>query len=808
MATVERKDIFQAWFEKKNWNVFSFQASAWSAYREGKSGIVNAPTGSGKTYSLLIPVFRELIQSGHKKGLFVIWITPIRALSKEIELSAKRLIEDLQLDITVGIRTGDTSSKERQNQKLSMPNLLITTPESLHVMMTKKGYASIFKSLKVVVVDEWHELMGSKRGVQTELALGRFKTINPRLKVWGISATIGNMEEAMEVLLGHEASENGVIIRSDIRKKIVVKTVLPDEIESLPWAGHLGIRLLKDIIPIIQNHKTTLIFTNTRAQAEIWYQRLLEEAPDLAGLIAMHHGSISRDLRFWVEDALYDGRLKAVVCTSSLDLGVDFRPVEAIIQIGGPKGISRFLQRAGRSGHQPGAISSIYFVPTHALEIIEAAALKQGVEDNCVEERMPYVRSFDVLIQYLCTLAVSDGFEELELFNEVKSSFSYQSMSAEEWNWILRFLTSGGESLQAYEEYHRVVKIEGKYRIIDRRMATRHRLSIGTIVSDNMMRIRFSSGGVLGHVEEWFISRLNEGDVFWFAGRCLELVRIKDLDVFVKNSKSQKGQFPSWQGGRMPLSSQMSKMLRMKLNECVQSDGTSAELEKVKPLIQLQQKLSTVPNEEQFLIESLRSDEGFHLFFFPFEGRLVHEGLASLFAWRIAKLKPISFSIAFNDYGFELLSDQEIPLNEALKNGLFSLENLSGDIQSSINSTEMASRKFRDIASISGLIFKGFPGKYVKDRHLQNSSHLLFEVFSNYDSSNLLLRQAFDEVQDFQLEFARLRQAVKRISLQLLIINIVKEPTPFLFPILVDRLREKMSTEKLEDRIKRMLNNA
>ena len=249
-------------------------------------------------------------------------------------------------------------------------------------------------------------------------------------------------------------------------------------------------------------------------------------------------------------------------------------------------------------------------------------------------------------------------------------------------------------------------------------------------------------------------------------------------------------------------------MLRMKLNECVQSDGTSVELEKVKPLIQLQQKLSTVPNEEQFLIESLRSDEGFHLFFFPFEGRLVHEGLASLFAWRIAKLKPISFSIAFNDYGFELLSDQEIPLNEALKNGLFSLENLSGDIQSSINSTEMASRKFRDIASISGLIFKGFPGKYVKDRHLQNSSHLLFEVFSNYDSSNLLLRQAFDEVQDFQLEFARLRQAVKRIGLQLLIINIVKEPTPFLFPILVDRLREKMSTEKLEDRIKRMLNHA
>lgn len=797
-------DIFSNWFSQRGWTVFPFQEEAWGKYAQGYSGIVNAPTGSGKTYSLLVPVFRAMLEEGHKKGLYAIWITPIRALSKEIEISANRLIDELGLPYRVGIRTGDTNSKERRAQISDMPEILITTPESIHILFAQKGYEKLFKKLTTVVVDEWHELIGSKRGVQTELLISRFRGINPDLRVWGISATIGNMEEAMDVLLGAQFDGRSVMVKANIRKQIEVKTILPDDIEGLPWAGHLGIRLLKKVIPVIRNSKSTLIFTNTRAQAEIWYQRLLDEAPELAGLMAMHHGSISKELRFWVEDALHEGKLKAVVCTSSLDLGVDFRPVESIVQIGGPKGVARFMQRAGRSGHQPGAKSVIHFVPTHALEIIEAAALKQGVEDNCVEDRMPYIRSFDVLIQYLCTLAVSDGFRPNDILPEILSTFSYHSMSDEEWNWVLRFITTGGESLEAYEDYHRVKIMDGLYRIIDRRMATKQRLSIGTIVSDNMMRIKFVSGGLIGHVEEWFVSRLSPGDVFWFAGRSLELVRIKDMDVQVKRSKKNTGQVPSWQGGRMPLSSQMSSILRDKINSFVLGDVDTAEMKKVEPLLQLQSERSHVPSSDEFLIEQLDSDDGHHIFFFPFEGRLVHEGLASLLAWRIASIKPISFSIALNDYGFELLSDQKIDLEEFISQELFTTKNLLQDIQASVNSTEMAGRRFRDIASISGLIFKGFPGKYVRDRHLQNSSHLLFEVFSNYDSENILLRQAYDEVQDFQLEFARLRKAMVRINEQKLILTRPDKPTPFAFPIMVDRLREKMSTEKLEDRIKKM----
>ena len=386
MTTDEVLALGEAWFAKKGWTPFPFQRKTWAAYLGGTHGLVNAPTGSGKTYSLIIPILLDFIRNHPQQrdkqnnGLQAIWITPIRALTREIQSAAQRAVEDLGLRWQVAIRSGDTPQSERARQKRKPPELLITTPESLHLLLATKGYPKLFANLQCIVVDEWHELLGSKRGVQTELALSRLKGMLPGLRTWGISATIGNMDEALEVLLG-ETLHNGryEVIRADIAKEIEVTSVLPDEIERFPWAGHLGTSLLAKVVPIIEQSKSTLIFTNTRAQCEIWYQGLLEVAPDLAGIIAMHHGSIARDLRDWVEDALHAGTLKAVVCTSSLDLGVDFRPVETIVQIGSPKGVARFMQRAGRSGHQPGALSRIYFVPTHSLELMEAAALRMAI---------------------------------------------------------------------------------------------------------------------------------------------------------------------------------------------------------------------------------------------------------------------------------------------------------------------------------------------------------------------------------------------------------------------------------------------
>ncbi|MFZ1788779.1 MAG: ligase-associated DNA damage response DEXH box helicase [Saprospiraceae bacterium] len=790
------------WFDSKGWKVHAFQQEAWAAYVMGKSGLVNAPTGSGKTYSIFISA---LLHASQKKGLKIIWVTPIRALAKEIFQACDRAAKEMEIEWRTEIRTGDTSTSVRQKQWKSPPDMLITTPESIHVMMCMKGYTDYFKNLECIVVDEWHELVGSKRGVLTELALSRLKGINPLLRVWGISATIGNLSEAMDVLFGWDRPADIALIKSNLDKKIEVISIIPEELETLPWAGHLGIKLAHLVLPIIHQYKTTLIFTNTRAQCEIWYQKLLELDEDLAGLIAMHHGSISKELRDWVEDALYEGRLKVVVCTSSLDLGVDFRPVENIIQIGSPKGVSRFVQRAGRSGHQPGAVSHIHFLPTHALELIESAALKYSIDHHELEDRIPYIRSFDVLIQYLMTLAVSEGFYPQKIYEEISQTFCYQSVTKEEWQEILSYLVNGCRSLEAYDEFQKISVEDGKYFVENKGVALRHRLSIGTIVSDVMIQVKYARGMRLGSIEEYFISQLQVGDAFWFAGRALELVRFREMTAQVKNSNKTNGRIPSYQGGRMPLSSQLSKVLKQKITDYLNGEITDVEIVALIPLFETQELRSRLPATDELLIEYFESKEGWHLTIFPFEGRAVHEGMAALLGRRLSAMLPITFSISMNDYGFELLSDQKIDVDKYLTKSLFDVKDLVADIEASMNAVELAKRKFRDIAIISGLIFQGYPNNFKKDRHLQSSSELLFGVFHEYEPENLLYKQTYEEVLTFQLEEGRLRNALKSIQSQKLIISKPEKPTPLSFPLLVDRLREKMSSEQLEDRIKRMI---
>lgn len=802
--------LAERWFARQSWKPFAFQQSAWRAYLDGSEGLINAPTGSGKTYALLIPIALEGIrekQCGiNKTGVRAIWITPMRALATEISGAAERMLKGLELDWKVAVRSGDTSTAERHRQKKNPPELLILTPESLHLLLATKGYPELFRHVQAVVCDEWHELIGSKRGVQVELALSRLRHLAPGLRVWGISATIGNLSEAAQILLGCQTeARDYTLIRAQLPKKIQIQTLLPAEIERFPWTGHIGAQLLGQVSEIVAAHTSTLIFTNTRAQCEIWYQRLLEAVPDLAGRMAMHHSALSKNLRDWVEDSLHRGVLKVVVCTSSLDLGVDFRPVEAVVQIGSPKGVARCLQRAGRSGHQPGALSKLYFAPTHSLEILEAAALRQAIAADDMEVRIPYIRSFDVLAQYLVTLAVSEGFRPEEILPEIRSTFAFSSISDAEWAWMLSFIRTGGPSLDAYEQFNRVERDEsGVFRVQSRRIAMQHRLQIGAIVSDPGIQVRFVSGASVGTLEERFISALKPGDVFWFAGRSLEYVRLQDMTVYVRRSNRKDGKVPSWQGGRMPWSAQLGDHLRQTIDLAAREAIHNPELDKLQPLLEIQRRRSRVPAESEFLLEYFQSKEGWHLLFYPFEGRLVHEGMSTLFAWRIAQLCPISFSIAVNDYGFELLSDQAIPIEEALGKGLFSTEALRADIEHSINQVELARRKFRDIAHIAGLVFKGYPGKYKKDRHLQASSRLFFDVFQQYDPDNLLLMQAFEEVHTFQLEEGRLRQALHRIQTQRIQLLRPAKATPFAFPILTDRLRERLSSEKLEDRIRKM----
>ncbi len=794
--------IIKKWMDEKDREPFGFQSETWFKFSNNYSGMVIAPTGFGKTFSVFLAVVIDYMNypENYKSGMKLLWITPLRALAKDIAKAMSEALEEIGLDWEVAVRNGDTSTKDRAKQTKKMPDILIITPESLHLLLAQKQHQKFFKSLQCIVVDEWHELLSSKRGVMTELAVSRIFSYQKKLRIWGITATIGNLDEAMNVLIPYDIKKTKVVAKE--KKKIEIKSVFPDDVEVLPWAGHLGTKLADKIIPIILESQTTLVFTNTRSQAEMWYQVLLNTHPDFAGQIAIHHSSVDKDIRIWIEENLSSGYLKAVISTSSLDLGVDFKPVDTVIQIGSSKGIARFLQRAGRSGHSPFETSKIYFVPTHSLELIEVAALKEAVKQNKIEPREPLVLCYDVLLQFVLTLAVGDGFDDKETFKQITSTNAFRDLSPEEWTWVLTFITVGGK-LKNYEEYHKVVIEDGLYKVISRRIAMLHRMNIGAIVSDSMLKVKFFSGGYVGMIEEYFISKLKKNDKFILAGRVLEVSHVKEMTVYVRNSTG-KGIVPSYLGGRLPMSSYLSVFLRQKLSESLDAKSSEKELQFLHPLLVSQQENSHIPSENEFLVERIKTREGHHLFMYPFEGRLIHEVMSALIAYRISRISPISFSIAMNDYGFELFSKLEIPLTEENIHEILSKENLIRDVMASVNSTEMARRKFRDIAVISGMVIRTYPGQQKNNKNLQSSSGLIFNVLEDFDPENLLLKQAYSEVFFQQIDEARLVEAFKRIHESEIIVKNSNTFTPLSFPIKVDSLRQSLSSEDLKARILRM----
>jgi ATP-dependent helicase Lhr and Lhr-like helicase len=817
LACGNRKPLacVREWFRRHGWMPFSFQEEVWRAYLAGESGLIHAATGTGKTYAAWMgPVLewlRDYPPTPRRKleapPLRVLWITPLRALAGDTEAALRAPVEDLGLPWRVESRTGDTPARVRARQRERLPTALVTTPESLSLLLTREDAKDVFEHLELVVVDEWHELLASKRGVQTELALARLRRFRPGLRTLGLSATLGNLEVARDALLGVDADGTprpGSIMRGLVPKALEVDALIPETMERFPWSGQIGLRLLPEVVSSIEEGQSALVFTNTRATAEIWYQALLAARPDWAGIMALHHGSLDRATREWVEDGLRDGRLRCVVCTSTLDLGVDFTPVDRVLQIGSPKSVGRLVQRAGRSGHQPGAVSRLTCVPTNALELVDVAAARDALEAGRIEARRPVERPLDLLAQHAVTVALGGGFLPDELYAEVRTTWAYRGLTRAEWAWVLDFITRGGDALHAYPEYSKVVVADGRYVVTSRLVAMRHRLSIGTIVSETSMKVQFVRGRTLGAVEENFIARLRPGDHFTFAGRTLQFVRARGMVAYVRKSSKVTSVVPHWSGVRMPISPQLALGIRAKLDEARRGIYTGPEMAAVRPILELQAAWSRLPAVDELLVERVRTREGHHLFFYPVEGRLVHEGLAALFAYRIAQLGPISFTLAANDYGLELLSADPAPIEEAIEAGLLSPAHLLHDIPASLNAAELARRQFREIARVAGLIFQGYPGVNKSAKQVQASSELLYDVFARYDPENLLLFQAHREVLERQLEQSRLAQALEQIGHGTISLVEVERPTPLAFGLLVDRAREQVSSEKLADRIRRM----
>ncbi|MBB3205894.1 ATP-dependent Lhr-like helicase [Rhodopirellula rubra] len=805
--------IVDRYFDSIGWKPFRFQRSVWRAHQNGHSGLIHSATGTGKTLAAWMgPILRWLKENPDRSRwnpkrpppARVIWVTPLRALAGDTEASLRAPMEAIGLPWRLESRTGDSKASAKARQVKRLPSALVTTPESLSLMLTHERLLSQLSGVETVIVDEWHELLGTKRGIQTELALARLRHLNPQIRTWGLSATLGNLEQAKDSLIGVNPCGPVRIIEGYKKKRMTLESIIPERIERFPWSGHIGTKMVPQVADRLKDVNSALIFANTRSQTEIWYQQLLRQRPDWAGKIALHHGSLDTTVRRWVEDGLRDGSLRAVVCTSSLDLGVDFTAVDLVLQIGSPKGAARLLQRAGRSGHQPDAESRLAFVPTNAIELIELAAAQDAIRKGHLEARPLINKPLDVLAQHLVTIAIGGGFDADELLEEVRSSRAYESLTDLEWQWVLDFVVHGGSSLTAYPDFHRVERNENRYTVTQRRTMTMHRMNIGTIVSDASMKVKYLKGATLGSVEESFLSKLNEGDRFLFAGKLVSLVRVKDNVAYVKRAKGQPDSVPRWMGGRMPLSSELSAELRLKLEQAADGKLVGREMQALKGLFDLQTRWSALPRSNQLLIERIETRGGHQMFVFPFEGRLVHEGLAAVFAYRISQLQKTTFTMACNDYGIVLQSPHRVRLDEVICEKVFSTNDLTADILNSMNSTEMAKRQFRQIARVAGLIHPGYPGQRKSTSHVQASSNLFFDVFQEYDPDNLLLEQSRREVLEFQLESSRLFDALERIERSEMLITEPPKVTPLAFPLLVDKLRERISSETLGERIARM----
>ena len=808
-------DDAERWFASAGWQPFAFQREVWAAMSAGRSGLLHATTGAGKTYAMWIGALLRApalaadapaAARGTAPRLGVLWLTPMRALAADTTRALALPLPALAPAWTVGMRTGDTAAAERARQDRRLPTALVTTPESLTLMLTRESARDDLAGVHTVIVDEWHELMGNKRGVQAQLAIARLRRWNPRLVVWGLSATLGNLDDAMQVLVGTAAQgEPPLLVQGRIDKQLVIDTLIPHQPGRFSWAGHLGAQMLPPVVEEVERSATTLVFTNTRSQAEAWYQLLLQARPDWAGVVALHHGSLDREVREWVESGLKQGQLKAVVATSSLDLGVDFLPVERVLQIGSAKGVARLLQRGGRSGHAPGRRSRITLVPTNTLELVEAAAARRAAQAGRIEKRAAPDKPLDVLVQHLVSIALGGGFRADELFAEVRSTHAYRALTRAEFDWALAFVERGGESLHAYPEYHRVQRERGVFRVPDAQIARRHRLQVGTIVSESSMQVAYLSGGRIGAIEESFVARLRAGDCFVFAGRVLEYVRTRDMTAYVKKAERSKAAIPVWSGGRMPLSSEMADAVLELLGGAAQGDFFEPEMQAARPMLEAQARLSHLPTPGTLLVEQYRSREGHHVTLYPFAGRNVHMGLASLFAWRLASGAPNTFSLSVNDYGLELLSALPVDIARLLDKRLLSPTGLMADMLQSLNAGELAQRRFREIARVAGLVNTGYPGAPRSTRQLQASSSLFFEVFRKHDAGNRLLGQAEREALAQELDLPRLAATLRRLQRLRIDAVTLAVPSPFSLPLMVERFREKLTTEKLADRLSRIL---
>ncbi len=793
------------WFGKQKYSPMPFQTEAWDAFAQNQAALIAVPTGSGKTLAAFGGPLLKLMTEERPvvSATRIIYLTPLKALARDIVNSISRPIEDLKLPFQVGLRTGDSTPEARQSQRKVKPEILVTTPESLAILLTAQNpekYAEVFS----VIIDEGHELLGSKRGSLLELSIATLRKYSPDLIVTVLSATIGNLRQAAEALTG---VSNAKIISDAPSRSIQIDVLAPAEMTAAPWFGYAGLNLAEDLLKTIDPKETQIIFTNTRGSAEAWYRDILERRPQWRELTGLHHGSLTREERVLVEEKAKAGELKIIVATSSLELGVDFPKVGRVYQIGSVKSMARAVQRAGRGFHRPGESSSLTVCPASIFEILEAHALRQAVKVGIFEDKIPIPKPLDVFVQFLLNRAYNAGFTIDEIKETVARTYSFREITESEIIWAIQFLATGGKSLSQYDQFLKIKPEGNRYVFADPKNARMHRMNIGTIVSDDGIRVRFMGGKTLGTIGETFVSRLKKGDVFQFAGRELEYVQLNYNILLVRLSSERPEIATVWTGNILPISSLISEHLRMSVDQLARASGESdlpeAELKEFWPAAERQKQISHIPLADETLVEIWKAREGFHLYLYTWAGRLVNEGLGHLFAFRISAVRANTISVAVSDHGIELLATEEFPPVEVLSALFTDLNDLESDIEKSLNFPELAKRTFREVARVSGMIQATVAGQSKNQRNLQMSSGLLYDVLEKYEKNHPLVLQAKKEVRQNQLHLPSLIKVIHNFKTRRFVFKKIEKISPFAFPIFIERARTRVSTEKLEHRIAR-----
>lgn len=825
-ALRQARTQWNTWLKQQGIAPARFQQQAWKAFAQGQSGIISAPTGSGKTLAamggaLVQGLASQLSQAPQMplQGVRMLWITPLRALASDTATQLTRPMAKLLPDWQIAMRTGDATAKDKRRSQNGQAQLIVTTPESLAILLSHAAATESFAGLQSVIVDEWHELMPSKRGVLLQLNLAHLRKLAPALQVWGLSATMGNLNEALQALVRDRTAEQTVIVQDLRTKPFDLQTVLPPPGVRLPWAGHLGLSNIGQVLKLVQSTSTSLIFTNTRAQAELWFSALSSIWPEPLETLAIHHGSLDQAVRLQVEQDLRAAKLRCVVATSSLDLGVDFPAVDRVIQVGGAHSVARTVQRAGRAKHRPGAAVHLTAVATQAMELCEFAATRDLAQQQQYENRNAPTLCLDVLAQHVMSMALAGGFQAKSLLAEVRSTAAFQQLTAAQWAQVLQFLVHGGQALEAYPQYQRLqLQDGGRYVPASLKVTRQHRFAIGTIVGQTMVTVQFLRGARIGSVEESFVSKLAPGDVFNFAGRSLELFRVENLTAWVRRSKQAGTLTPSWTGSLLPFSSQVGESMQRLLADAVYHPNArqTSEMAYLQPLLALQQARTRVPQAHELLVEAIHlrsttrrggrsanASAGVAWFIYPFAGRVVHEGLALLLAHRLAQRQSNTFSWSCNDIGLMLSSAAPVDATPSDWAELLSPRNLEADLRAAVNFSEIARRRFREIAQIAGLIQARAPGKGPNTRQLQVSAGLLYDVLSKYDPDHILLQSARREAIQLDLHLLDLQALLVKLAEHRLVLCAAQQHTPFSFGLWAESLRGQLSNETWLQRIQR-----